>query len=452
MAPNRGKFTTGSTMRHVVQMTLAGSIGLIFMFLVDAAALFWVSQLEQEQLLAALGFAWTVQFVMISVSIGLMIATTALVARSLGAGNVEEARRQTASSLVIATSIQSAVALVVMIFRHEILYLTGAEGETAAIAARFLMISVPSLPLIALSMASATVLRAMGDAIRSMYVTLSAGAVAMVLDPLLIIVMGMGVDGAAIVISISRGVSAVVGLFMLIRIHDIVARPDPAHVRRYIRPFAMVAGPAILTQLSTPFGNYIVTVFIAEFGDSAVAGWAVIGRLMVLAFGGIFALSGAIGGIIGQNHGAGLPRRVAMAYRDSVVFCIVYVVAIWLLLIVMSDWIIGAFNLSGDGAVVMQAFVYFVAGSFVFVGALFVANAAFNNLGRPIWSTGFNWLRDGVLIAPMAFLLAAGMGAPGVLYAQAIAGAIAGSLAFWVGWRFIQSMCAAEAAITRETA
>ena len=91
-----------------------------------------------------------------------MIATTALVAHSLGAGNVEEARRQTASSLVIATSIQSAVALLVMIFRHEILYLTGAEGETAAIAARFLMISVPSLPLIALSMASATVLRAMG--------------------------------------------------------------------------------------------------------------------------------------------------------------------------------------------------------------------------------------------------------------------------------------------------
>ena len=65
MAPNKGKFTTGSTMRHVVQMTLAGSIGLIFMFLVDAAALFLVSQLEQEQLLAALGFAWTVQFVMI---------------------------------------------------------------------------------------------------------------------------------------------------------------------------------------------------------------------------------------------------------------------------------------------------------------------------------------------------------------------------------------------------
>jgi hypothetical protein len=58
-APTRqARFTTGSTMRHVVVMTLTGSVGLTFMFLVDAATLFWVSQLGDQTLMAAVGFAW----------------------------------------------------------------------------------------------------------------------------------------------------------------------------------------------------------------------------------------------------------------------------------------------------------------------------------------------------------------------------------------------------------
>ena len=440
MAQNSGKFTTGATMRHVVVMTLTGSFGLMFMFLVDAAALFWVSQIGVAKLVAAMGFAWTIQFVTISVAIGLMIATTALVSRSLGAGARDEARRQTSSAILIATATQSLVAVAVYAFRHEILYLTGAEGETHAIAAGFLALSVPSLPLIALSMACAATLRAMGDALRSMYVTLSAGLVAVFLDPFLIVTLGWGVDGAAIAIVISRGVSAAVGMWLLIRVHDMVARPDLTHARRFAAPFFAVAGPSVLTQLSTPFGNYLVTYYVSGFGDSAVAGWAVIGRIMVLAFGGIFALSGAIGGIIGQNYGARKPDRIASAYRDSAVFCLAYVAVVWLILALSAQWIAGMFNLSGQGEIVAVAFLRYVAGSFVFVGALFVANAAFNNLGRPLWSTGFNWLRDGILIAPLALLFADWFAAPGVLYGQAAAGVIAGSLAYWVGWRFIRGL------------
>lgn len=91
----KAKFTTGSTMRHVAVMTTTGMIGLTFMFLIDAITLFWVSKLENENFMAAMGFAWTVQFFTISFGIAFMIATTALVSRSLGAENWEDARKQT---------------------------------------------------------------------------------------------------------------------------------------------------------------------------------------------------------------------------------------------------------------------------------------------------------------------------------------------------------------------
>ena len=71
-----GRFLTGSTMGHVVRMSATGAIGITFVFLVDAANLFWLSQIGQPKLVAAIGFAYAIQFFSVSVGVGLMIAVT----------------------------------------------------------------------------------------------------------------------------------------------------------------------------------------------------------------------------------------------------------------------------------------------------------------------------------------------------------------------------------------
>ena len=85
----------------------------------------------------------------------------------------------------------------------------------------------------------------------------------------------------------------------------------------------------------------------------------------------------------------------------------------------------------------VETFTHWAAGSFVFTGALFVSNAAFNNLGRPLWATAANWFRDGLLMAPTALVMGAAFGAAGVIWAQALANVMAGGLAGWMGWRLV---------------
>ena len=70
MSEPQGRFLTGSTMGHVVRMTATGAFGITFVFLVDAMNLFWVSQLGQPKLVAAIGFAYAVQFFSVSVAVG----------------------------------------------------------------------------------------------------------------------------------------------------------------------------------------------------------------------------------------------------------------------------------------------------------------------------------------------------------------------------------------------
>ncbi len=437
MSAPQGRFLTGSTMSHVIKMTLSSTIGLTFMFLIDAATLFWISRMGIEQNMAALGFAWTIQFFTLSAGIGLMIAAVALVSRAIGRGDRAQARRHASSAMVITVVVQTLMAALVLYFREDILAQAGAKGETLTIASRFLLFSVPSLPLMALGMVGSGILRAEGDAKRAMLVTIFAGLIAMALDPLFIFGFGLGIDGAAFVMDIARTSTTFLALWYVIKVHDLAAKPSVANVRKVAPAFAVIALPAVATQLSTPFGNYIATGFIAQFGDGAVAGWAVVGRLTVLAFGGVFALSGAVGGIFGQNYGAGNMDRVRSTFRDALVYNIAYIALAWLVLWLLRDVAISTFQLGPEGAEVVRAFTNLAAGGFVFTGVLFVSNAAFNNLGRPLWSTGFNWLRDGVLMFPLCWWMAHALGAEGVVYGQAMAGVIVGALAALAAWRFV---------------
>ncbi|WGI22917.1 MATE family efflux transporter [Amylibacter sp. IMCC11727] len=439
---DKARFLSGSTMRHVVVMTLTGSLGLVFMFLVDVTTLFWVSWLGDEGLVAALGFGWTIQFFTISTGIGLMIASMALVSKSIGQGKLELARQQTTSAALYTFVFQLLTAGIVLVFRREILAFAGAEGQTLEDAARFLMISVPSLPFMALGMVGSAVLRSIGDAVRSMSVTMSAGLVAMVVDPLFILGLGWGFEGAAWGIVVSRTVSAILSIWFVVRIHDMVGPVSRETLRTLFKPFVAIAIPAVMTQLSTPFGNYILTKVISAYGDAAVAGWAVVSRIAVLAFGGIFSLSGAIGGIIGQNFGAGQMDRVKQTYKDALIFCAIYTVLSWGLLILLRDPVANLFGLEGLSRDVFLAFMLIGAGGYMFAGALFVSNAAFNNLGKPIYSTFCNWFRDGILIYPCCVLMGLWLAAPGVVYGQALAAVLAGSAAMIWGWRFVGRLAA----------
>ncbi len=425
-------------MGHVVRMTMTGAAGITFVFLVDAANLFWISRLGDPHLVAAIGYAFAIQFFSVSAGIGLMVAATVLVSRSIGAGNRDRARRQGTSAAIIAGVLQSVVATAIFLLRHQIVAASGATGETAADAARYLAISMPSLGVMAVSMISSGILRAAGDGARSMFVTLSSGAFAMVMDPLLILGLGLGLKGAALGLALSRCVMLMVALRFVIGTHDLLARPSMADLRAFLRPFTAIALPAILAQMATPAGNFLLTTVMSQFGDEAMAGWAVVGRLTVVAFGGIFSLSGAIGGIFGQNFGAGHHHRLRSTYRDALLFGLLYTLVTWALLVLVNGAVISGFALPPEGAGVVRAFAHVGAAGFIFAAALFVSNAAFNALGRPGRSTVLIWLRDGVITLPLALLLAREFGAVGVIYAQAGASIAAGVPGALWGWMFVR--------------
>ncbi|KAA2244211.1 MATE family efflux transporter [Salinarimonas soli] len=435
LSASEPRFVTGSTMRHVVVMTLTASVGLMAVFVVDLLSLLYVSRLGDPRLTAAVGLSTIVLFIGISINVGLMIAVAALVSRALGRGDRALARRLAASSLVIMAIFAGLVVAVIWPLLPRALALIGADDETRAIAARFIAITLPSNVLMALGMGLSGVLRAVGDAKRAMYVTLAGGIVTAGLDPLLIFGLGLGVDGAAVATVISRMVFAWVGWHGAVRVHDLVARPRWADVVADARPMLAIALPAVLTNIATPVASAFVAGVIARFGDTAIAGNAIVDRLTPVAFGGLFALSGAVGPILGQNWGALRFDRMRQALRDAVVFTAIYVGIVWAVLAAGSGMIVALFDARGLAAELVTFFCWVSGPMWFFIGLLFVANAAFNNLGSPFLSTAFNWGRATLGTVPFAYLGAAWAGPVGALAGVALGSVlfgIAGILtAFW---------------------
>jgi putative MATE family efflux protein len=432
------RFVAGSTMRHVVVMTGTGSIGLVAVFAVDLLSLLYVSWLANPALTAGVGLATIVLFFATSINVGLMIATGALVSRALGARERGTARRLASSACVHMVLAGFAVTLVLLPLLPLVLDLVGASGETLPVARRFLWIVLPSNLLMALGMGFSAILRAVGDAKRAMYVTLSGGLVTAALDPLLIFGLKLGVDGAALATVVSRLIFAFVGFRGAVGVHQLVARPRLEAALLDAKPMLAIAFPAVLTNIATPIASGFVTSVVARFGDQAIAASAIIDRLVPVAFGGLFALSGAIGPILGQNWGAGRFDRMRQILRDGIAFTALYVAGMWLLLALLRYPLAYAFKATGAGADLLTFFCLISGPMWFFIGLLFVANAAFNNLGFPLLSTAFNWGRATLGTMPLAALGAA-YGRPEAVIAAVGLGSFAfGTLAMISAFRTVR--------------
>ena len=429
------RFVTGSTMRHVVIVTFTGALGLMALFLVDLADLFFLSLLNQTEITAAVGYAGTIVFANLSISIGTGIAAAALVARNLGAGQPERAREFAASSLMFSLLISAATTVVIAIGSHWLLDLLGARGEAKYLALLFIWTLTPGYVLLAGAVCCSFILRGLGDPRRAMYITLAAAIVTAVVDPIFIFGFGWGIQGAAAANVLADVVAFGIGLHGVARVHDFLPPLRLAGLRRDLPDILNIATPAILTQLATPFANAYVTRAVAPFGDEAVAASAIIGRVVPVAFGIIFALSGSVGPIIGQNSGARKFDRVRQTLTDGLVFSGIYTVVTSLLLYLFRHELAEGFRASGRTVDLVVFFCTFIAASWAFAGAQFVANAAFNNLGRPNLSTWFNWGKATLGTIPFAIYGATIAGPEGVLAATAIGSVIFGILSVLAAYR-----------------
>ncbi len=433
-------FTEGSVFKHVITMTLTGAVGLLSVFAVDLLDMYFLSLIGEGELAASIGFAGTIIFFCASICIGLSIATGALTARAVGARDRAKTSSIVTNTLIFSFGVATTVVLLMWPWLPELLDMIGAKGRTHELALIYMHILLPTLPVMAMGMGAGGVLRALGDARRAMFVMITAAVVNGILDPILIFGLDLGLEGAAYASALARVSMMASGFYAIFHVHKLSARWSRRSFMETLSPMLTIAGPATITNVATPIGNAYVIAVIAEFGDSVVAGNTIVARITPVAFALFFSMSGSIGPVIGQNLGAHRYDRVHETIASSLRFIVGYTALLWGAFLLGQETIISVFNATGPSADMIRAFCLWVVPLTSFLGALFVANAAFNNLGHPMRATFFNVTKATIGTVPFAYFGAQYYGPEGALVAQAIGSMVVGVIAVYVCFATIRTL------------
>lgn len=440
-----GKFLTGGLMRHVAVMALTASVGLLAMFLVDLADLFFISQLGDPSQTAGMGFAATLLFCNSAINIGLMITISALAARRIGMGRPEEARSIATQVAALGFCFSVPLAAFFWFCSPVLLRWVGADGTALDTAVLYIRITAPFQPVATFGMICSGFLRAHGEARRAMNTTLAMAAGNAIFDPIFMFALGFGFAGAAYATVVAIFMMAISAFLPIWQLYGGLAPLRLAELRANLPAIGAIMGPAVLTNLATPVGGIIVFSFLAGYSDDVVAAYAVIGRIVPVAFCLLFSLSGAVGPIIGQNFGAHQLDRVRGTIDKAIIFALGYMALIWPLLMLIDRPVAAAFGLGEAGTSLLVTFTSITAPLFLFNGMLFIANAAFNNLDRPRWSTVLNWLRNTIGIVPLVWIGDRIAGAEGIIIGSGLGGLLFGSIAYAMTRKLVHDLDRAPA-------
>ncbi|QZD90325.1 MATE family efflux transporter [Qipengyuania aurantiaca] len=436
------KLTRGSIRRHLVTQTLPMIVGVAAIMSVGLIDAYFIGQLGSAEL-AAVSFIFPIIIALSSLGVGVMVGINSVISRALGEGDVERAERRANFGAIFALAAGLVLGLTLFLLLDPLFRLMQASDELMPLITEYMRPFSLGMPVLLLQMGLSGVLRGQGEARYVSLISITYSVVNWILDPILITgalgFEGFGVAGAAYASIIGYGVACVVALVFINRaqlaIHPSLIRQ--CDIAASGGAILKVAGPAAFSNAINPIGLSVLTALLASQGEAAIAGFGAAGRLQSFAVVPLLGLSGSIGAIIGQNWGANRADRARRAMYWAGLFCIVYGLAIALVLFAFGTWFADFFT---DDPEVIEEFSRYLAISvwgYAGFGLLIVGNGALNAVDRAPYALAQSAARVFLVMLPFAWILRASWGAEAIYGAELVANLAGGALAAYVVWRVL---------------
>ncbi|MFA3837418.1 MATE family efflux transporter [Streptomyces aureus] len=293
--------------------------------------------------LAGLAVASSLLMTAVSVFVFLAYATTAAVARRVGAGDLQSAIRQGMDGIWLALLLGAAVIAIVLPTAPALVELFGASHTAAPYAITYLRISSLGIPAMLVVLAATGVLRGLQDTKTPLYVAIGGFVANGALNAGLVYGAGLGIAGSAWGTVIAQLAMAGVYLVVVVRgarRHGASLRPDAAG----IRACAQAGAPLLVRTLSLRAILMIATAIAARLGDADIAAHQIIISLWSLMAFALDAIAIAGQAIIGRYLGADDAQGARDACRRMVQWGIAAGVVLGLLVIVSRPLFIPLFT------------------------------------------------------------------------------------------------------------
>jgi putative MATE family efflux protein len=422
-APTAAKLVSGSIPRHLVQQTLPAVIGVAAIMSIGIVDAYFIGQLGSDAL-AAISFIFPVAVASTSLGVGVMVGINSVVARALGEGDDAKAARRANFGIVFAALCGVVMGLSLWLAIDVIFTAMNAPARLMPLIRAYMTPYATGFPLSLMIMGFNGVLRGQGEARRTSTVSIIYAGANMVLNPLLIGgglgFAGFGIAGSAYATTIGWGIG-VLAAMVLLRGTSLplnLALLRDCNLVEQTRAIIRVGLPAAFSNAINPLGLAVLTALVALEGEAAVAGFGAAGRLQSFVIVPLLGLSGAIGGIVGQNWGAGRFDRAREAALWAAGFCVVWGLTVALAMIAAGEHFAQVFT--DDPAVIAEfaRYLEIAAWGYAGFGLLIVGNGVMNAVDKAWYALLQSLARVFLVMLPVALMLQPGMGSEAIYTAE----------------------------------
>jgi putative MATE family efflux protein len=437
MAPPRASLLQGDVRTALRSQSIPMMFGLVFLLSVHLVDTYFVGQLGTDAL-AAMTFTFPVVSLIMSISMGLGVGTTAAVARALGAGDTTAVRRLATHAVLLGVLVVAVISVLGITTQRAVFSALGAGPALLPLLEQYMTIWYAGALFVVVPMLLNSIQRASGDARTPALLMMLLAVTNLVLAPMLIFGLGpapaLGIRGAAIATVSAQALTLLVSVYFVgVRMKlidlDRLRRPRLAEILGSWRQILGVGVPAAITNALTPLATGLLTAIVASQGSAAVAGFGIGSRIEGLLLLAPMALAASLAPFVGQNYGAQQGARVTEGLRLSRRFVLLWGLGTWLVLLVTAPWVARLFSQDATVIDAARSYLWLVPLSYGASGLVSVASAAFNAVDRAIRATVLSATRSLALAVPMAWIGGELGGMDGLLAGMVVATLAAGVLA-----------------------
>jgi putative MATE family efflux protein len=345
--PNK---TTKQKLAVILALAVPAMIENILQTVVGFVDTLFVAKIGLNEV-TAVGVANAILAVYIAIFMAVGVGTSSLIARSIGAGDMEKAKSIARQSTVISVFLGLLFGLITLFFSESLLRLMGAESEVLADGVTyFRIVAIPSI-FIALMFTFGSILRAAGDTKTPMKVSWWINIIHIGLDYVLIFGImgydGLGIAGAAWATVIVR-IIGTLALYYYIRKSSVAFNLLGSGSIKSAKSILTLSTPAAIERLIMRLGQVLYFGLIVKIGSDTFAAHSIAGNIETFSYMPGYGLAVAATTLVGQSIGA---KRSKEAYQYGILtawVAVIFMSFIGVLLYVLSPWFATWFTTDKD--------------------------------------------------------------------------------------------------------
>lgn len=383
--------TVGKPLFQILRFALPLVLGTLFQQLYSFADTVIVGRCLGTDALGAVGTTYSLNFLILGFVQGACVGFGIPVAETFGAKDQGGLRKYLFNGALLCVVLSVVFTIFTTLMAGPLLQLIHTPEELYADAVLYIRIIFLGIPATVLYNYASSVLRAMGDSQHPFYFLLAASVLNIGLDYLLIVSMGMGVDGAALATVLSQLLSGGLCAFWFFtrtaKQEELTFRGQSSLLSAgHCKRLAYIGFPMGFEYSVSAIGAVIMQDAINLLGSTAVAAQTAGEKIRQMFTLPMESVGMAMATYVGQNHGAHRTDRIKQGIQDGCTIQLTYCVAAWVVIFFVKPYAVGLVLGDADPAVTAGAIQYLAIMSmlFCFHGLLMIFRNTLQGLGYSV--------------------------------------------------------------------